>query len=89
MNGVVASERIFRLLDIPEPKVKTAVLSSSSIDIKCESLSFAYDENRNVLNNINIKIKGVSLLPLLVKAEAVNLRWQLYCLQEIKIIKTI
>lgn len=55
MNGMAASEKIFKLLNLEEPKPKEKFISNNyTIEIK--DLYYSYD-NKEVLNNINMSIK--------------------------------
>ena len=63
MNGMAASDRIFKFLETEEPPKKTAqfpeeggsfLLKSGSFLLK--SVSFSYDGEREVLNKINMQI---------------------------------
>ena len=53
MNGMAASDKIFRLLDLPEPDRK---LTSVPIEcsIQCCDLRFSYEEGREILRGINM-----------------------------------
>lgn len=51
MNGMAASDKIFRLLDLPEPARKTAQISDDCT-IKMNGLSFAYQPDREILHDI-------------------------------------
>lgn len=53
MNGMAASDKIFRLLDLPEPKqgVKTVPVDCS---IVCKCLRFSYEPGREILNGIDL-----------------------------------
>ena len=42
MNGMAASDRIFRLLDLPEPEEKTGEIASEWTDIRIRDLCFSY-----------------------------------------------
>ena len=53
MNGMAASDKIFRLLDLPEEEVKTETLQGD-ISIKCRDLKFSYDGKRQILCGINM-----------------------------------
>lgn len=53
MNGMAASERIFELLEMEEPKQGTAELSGG-FDIVCRDLRFAYEEDRDVLKGLDV-----------------------------------
>lgn len=53
MNGMAASDKIFRLLDLPEPERKhTSVPTECSI--QCCDLRFSYEEGREILHGINM-----------------------------------
>ncbi len=54
MNGLAASDRIFALLDLPEPPEKTEVLEDGPVDITLEKVSFAYEEGRDVLTGVDL-----------------------------------
>jgi ABC-type transport system involved in cytochrome bd biosynthesis fused ATPase/permease subunit len=63
MNGMAASDKIFHLLDIPEPKEKTIEIGEGRYDICIRDLSFAYaareegiesEAPRDVLRNISM-----------------------------------
>ena len=55
MNGMAASEKIFRLLDLPEPEERTASCPPTG-NIRCRALSFAYEADRPILADINLSI---------------------------------
>lgn len=52
MNGMAASDKIFRLLDLPEAEKKT--LSCPAGDIVCENLTFSYEADREILHGMNL-----------------------------------
>lgn len=56
MNGMAASDKIFNLLDIDESSPATKEITDN-IDIECKSLCFSYDENREILHNVNMNFK--------------------------------
>ena len=56
MNGMAARDKIFRLIDLPEPEPKTAELSPEKCGITIEDLRYSYEEDREVLHRINIDI---------------------------------
>ena len=53
MNGMAASDKIFKLLDLPEEEKKEKQIGEDT-DILCESLSFSYEENREILHNVSM-----------------------------------
>ena len=52
MNGMAASDKIFRLLDLPEPDKKP--LSCPDGDLNCRDLCFSYEPDREILHGINL-----------------------------------
>ena len=56
MNGMAASDKIFRLLDLPEPERKTAQVPADR-SIRCDCLQFAYEEDREVLHGVSMEMK--------------------------------
>lgn len=53
MNGMAASDKIFRLLDLPEP-IQGAQTVPADRSIQCSGLRFCYEENREVLHSIDL-----------------------------------
>ena len=53
MNGMAASEKIFRLLDLPVPEPGTASVPAD-VTIVCRDLSYSYQEGRPVLQNVEM-----------------------------------
>ena len=56
MNGIAASEKIFKILDLPTTKQGTETLSQS-FDISLEHIDFQYDQNRKILQDISLTIQ--------------------------------
>lgn len=54
MNGISASEKIFDILDLDEYEEKDGKFKTGNIVIS--NVSFAYDSERNILDNINMEI---------------------------------
>ena len=55
MNGMTASDKIFALLDLPEPEEKTDLFPETLNSIRFENVSFSYNKERKILQNINIE----------------------------------
>ena len=53
MNGMAASEKIFRLLDLPEPAQGIQAVPEDR-SIQCKGLCFSYEEDREVLHSIDL-----------------------------------
>lgn len=60
MNGMAASDKIFRLLDLPEAERKTKSVPTDCT-IRCRDLRFSYEEDRETLHGINLDIPMGSL----------------------------
>ncbi len=54
MNGMAASDKIFALLDLPEPEQKTEPVPEDC-SISCDGLRFSYQEGRAILQGVNLK----------------------------------
>ena len=52
MNGMAASDKIFRLLDLPEPEKKS--LSCPDGGLNCRDLRFSYEADREILHGVNL-----------------------------------
>nr|WP_217957505.1 ABC transporter ATP-binding protein/permease [Acutalibacter muris] len=55
MNGIAASEKIFRLLDLPEPEQGAAPFPEDC-SITCTGLGFAYEPDRPILHGIELAV---------------------------------
>ncbi len=53
MNGMAASDKIFHLLDLPEPKQKGEAVPADCT-ITCDKVRFSYEEDREILHGINM-----------------------------------
>ncbi|MDO4174242.1 MAG: ABC transporter ATP-binding protein/permease [Eubacteriales bacterium] len=62
MNGMAASDKIFALLDLPEPELTGETLEGGKLDISLRDVSFSYDAARTVLNHINMDIPAGSFV---------------------------
>ena len=54
MNGMAASDKIFHLLDLPEPELGTIACPDG--DIQCQDLHFSYDADREILHGIDLTV---------------------------------
>ena len=62
MNGMAASDKIFHLLDLPEPQLGQQ--SCPDGDICCRDLHFSYDADREILHGIDLCIPAGSFVSL-------------------------
>lgn len=56
MNGMAASDRIFKFLSEPEPEGKTLELPEKVLDIQLSNVSFSYEEGQQVLSDVSLGI---------------------------------
>ena len=54
MNGMAASDKIFRLLDLPEPELKTGEVPAEC-SIVCKDLRFSYEADREILRGMDLE----------------------------------
>ena len=55
MNGMAASDKIFRLLDLPEPARGSETLGDD-LTIRCRNLGFGYQSEKPVLRGLELEI---------------------------------
>ena len=53
MNGMAASDKIFRLLDLPESEQKTGTVPEDC-SIACRGLHFSYEADREILHGVDM-----------------------------------
>ena len=68
MNGISASERMFKLLDTKVEEINTLhkekINKLNNINIEIKDVDFSYDKERKVLENINIEMKNNKMIAL-------------------------
>lgn len=64
MNGMAASDKIFALLDLPEPEDKGEMLEEKEFDICMDQVRFSYEENREILKSISMEFAAGSFTSL-------------------------
>ena len=62
MNGMAASKKMFRILDLDEGEVKTQEIDKKSLEITFDKVGFAYNEERKILNDVSITIPEKSFV---------------------------
>lgn len=62
MNGMAASDKLFKLLDTPADEQGTQIPENFDSDIKLENVTFSYDGEKTVLNGISADIPKNSLV---------------------------
>ena len=60
MNGMAAADKIFRLLELPEPSVRTARPHEGDV-LSMRGVSFSYDGEREVLHGVTLDVAKVGL----------------------------
>ena len=60
MNGMAASDKIFHLLDLPEPEEKTGCVPEKC-PIVCSGLHFSYEKEREILHVVDMEFPVGSL----------------------------
>lgn len=64
MNGMAASDKIFKILDLPEPKAGEKILSDGPLDIFLKDVHFSYEEDREILKGIELDLPAGSFVSL-------------------------
>ena len=64
MNGMAASDKIFKILDLPEPEMGEKTLPEGPLDISLEQVRFSYEEDREILKGISLKLPVGSFVSL-------------------------
>lgn len=60
MNGMAASDKIFALLDLPEPAEGTEELNDGEISISFTGVHFSYEKDREILKGIDMEFPAGS-----------------------------
>ena len=64
MNGMAASDKIFKILDLPEPTTGEKKLPDSPLDISLKDVHFSYEQEREILKGINLDLPAGSFVSL-------------------------
>ena len=64
MNGMAASDKIFALLDLPEPEEKNGRLDGTAMDIEFSGVRFSYETDREILKGIDMEFPAGSFTSL-------------------------
>lgn len=57
MNGMAASDKMFAILDLPEPEKKSGVVDKDICTIKCTDMSFSYTPDREIIHGADMEFK--------------------------------
>ena len=64
MNGMAASDKIFRILDLPEPQDGEKTLPDGALDVTLKDVHFSYEEDREILKGVNLNLPAGSFVSL-------------------------
>ena len=64
MNGMAASDKIFKILDLPEPQAGEKTLPDRALDVTLKDVHFSYEEDREILKGINLNLPAGSFVSL-------------------------
>ena len=64
MNGMAASDKIFKILDLPEPQAGEKTLPEVALDVTLKDVYFSYEEDREILKGINLNLPAGSFVSL-------------------------
>lgn len=64
MNGMAASDKIFRLLDLEEPESGEEKLAEGPLDIRLSKVHFSYEKEREILKGISLELPAGSFVSL-------------------------
>lgn len=60
MNGMAASDKIFRILDMEEPEAGKVKLPDGSLDVELSDVYFSYEKDREILKGIDLRVPSGS-----------------------------
>lgn len=58
MNGMAASDKIFRILDLPEPEDGEKTLPDGPLDVVLRDVHFSYEADREILKGIDLRLSA-------------------------------
>lgn len=64
MNGMAASDKIFKNLDLPEPQAGEKCLPDGALDVSLKDVHFSYEADREILKGINLNLPAGSFVSL-------------------------
>ena len=64
MNGMAASDKIFRILDLPEPQDGSQTLPEGTLEVRLKDVYFSYEKEREVLKGIDLDLPAGSFISL-------------------------
>lgn len=64
MNGMAASDKIFKILDLPEPQAGEKTLPEGALDIRLDDVHFSYEADREILKGVKLDLPAGSFVSL-------------------------
>lgn len=64
MNGMAASDKIFKILDLPEPQAGKKTLPEGALDVRLNNVHFSYEADREILKGVNLDLPAGSFVSL-------------------------
>lgn len=64
MNGMAASDKIFKILDLPEPQAGEKTLPEGALDVRLNDVHFFYEAAREILKGVNLDLPAGSFVSL-------------------------
>lgn len=64
MNGMAASDKIFKILDLPEPQAGEKTLPEGALDVRLNDVHFSYEADREILKGVKLDLPTGSFVSL-------------------------
>ena len=64
MNGMAASDKIFKILDLPEPQAGEKTLPEGALDVRLNDVHFFYEADREILKGVKLDLPAGSFVSL-------------------------
>ena len=64
MNGMAASDKIFKILDLPEPQAGEKTLPEGALDVRLNDVHFSYEADREILKGVKLNLPAGSFVSL-------------------------
>ena len=63
-NGMAASDKIFKILDLPEPQAGEKTLPEGALDVRLNDVHFSYEADREILKGVKLDLPAGSFVSL-------------------------
>lgn len=64
MNGMAASDKIFKILDLPELEAKERRLPEGALSVSFQNVHFSYEKDREILKGIDLELPAGNFVSL-------------------------